>query len=168
MGLAGFTALTGRTAWLQVVAGPQLAARAKAERTVTWVNRAPRGDILGSDGTILASSAVSYDIGVDQLKIAQYEWTEDRTDPATGQRSKTVRGHGAAAAASQMAEILGVDAQELGASMVGESTYVVRSRSPGHVAADQGAGHIRGRARSAHPPHLPGRDGGGQRARLHP
>ena len=125
MGLAGFTALTGRTAWLQVVAGPQLAARAKAERTVTWVNRAPRGDILGSDGTILASSAVSYDIGVDQLKIAQYEWTEDRTDPATGQRSKTVRGHGAAAAASQMAEILGVDAQELGASMVGESTYVV-------------------------------------------
>ena len=125
MGLAGFTVLTGRTAWLQVVAGPQLAARAKAERTVTWVNRAPRGDILGSDGTILASSAVSYDIGVDQLKIAQYEWTEDRTDPATGQRSKTVRGHGAAAAASQMAEILGVDAQELGASMVGESTYVV-------------------------------------------
>lgn len=125
MGLAGFTSLAGRTAWLQMVSGPELAARAKAERTVTWVNRAPRGDILGSDGTILASSAVSYDIGVDQLKIAQYEWTEDRTDPATGQRSKTVRGHGAAAAASQMAEILGVDAQELGASMVGESTYVV-------------------------------------------
>mgnify|MGYP002653231195 CR=1 FL=1 len=85
MGLAGFTALAGRTAWLQMISGPELAATSKAERTVTWVNRAPRGDILGRDGTILASSAVSYDIGVNQIKIAQYERTEDRIDPATGE-----------------------------------------------------------------------------------
>jgi len=84
MGLAGFTALAGRTAWLQMISGPELAATSKAERTVTWVNRAPRGDILGRDGTVLASSAVSYDIGVNQLKIAQYEQVEDRIDPSTG------------------------------------------------------------------------------------
>ncbi|SDN17911.1 cell division protein FtsI (penicillin-binding protein 3) [Actinomyces ruminicola] len=125
MGLAGFGALAGKTAWLQVVDGPALAAKAQAERTVTWVNRAPRGDILGRDGTILASSAVSYDIGVNQVKIAQYERTEELTDPTTGQTSNEVVGHGAAAAAEQMAEILGVDAQELGAKMVGESTYAV-------------------------------------------
>ncbi|WP_103064068.1 peptidoglycan D,D-transpeptidase FtsI family protein [Actinomyces qiguomingii] len=125
MGLAGFGALAGRTAWLQVVDGPTLAAQAQAERTVTWVNRAPRGDILGRDGTILASSAVSYDIGVNQVKVAQYERTEVRTDPATGQAGNVVIGHGAAAAAQQMAEILGMDAQELGAKMVGDSTYVV-------------------------------------------
>ena len=125
MGLAGFTALAGRTTWLQVVTGPELAAKAKDERTVTWVNRAPRGDILGRDGTVLASSAVSYDIGVNQLKIAQYEQTEDRIDPATGEESQVVVGHGAAAAARQMADILGVDARELGAQMVGESPYSV-------------------------------------------
>ena len=125
MGLAGFTALAGRTAWLQMISGPELAATSKAERTVTWVNRAPRGDILGRDGTILASSAVSYDIGVNQIKIAQYERTEDRIDPATGEESKAVVGHGAAAAAKQMAEILGVDAQDLGAQMVGEQPYAV-------------------------------------------
>ena len=125
MGLAGFTALAGRTAWLQMISGPELAATSKAERTVTWVNRAPRGDILGRDGTILASSAVSYDIGVNQIKSAQYERTEDRIDPATGEESKAVVGHGAAAAAKQMAEILGVDAQDLGAQMVGEQPYAV-------------------------------------------
>lgn len=124
-GLAGFVALTGRTAWLQTVAGPELAAKAKAERTVTWVNRAPRGDILGRDDTVLASSAVSYDIGVNQVKIAQYEHVEDQVDPATGRTESVVVGHGPAAAAKQMAEILGLDPQELGAAMVGDSTYVV-------------------------------------------
>ncbi|MDO4899593.1 penicillin-binding protein 2 [Actinomyces sp.] len=125
MGMAGFGALTAKTAWLQVVNGPSLAAVAQAERTVTWVNRAPRGDILGRDGTVLASSAVSYDIGVNQVKVAQYERTEMQNDPGTGQARSVVIGHGAAAAAEQMAEILGMDAQELGAKMVGESTYVV-------------------------------------------
>ncbi|NDR52756.1 penicillin-binding protein 2 [Actinomyces sp. 565] len=125
MGLAGFGTLAARTTWLQMVRGPELAAQAQAERTVTWVNRAPRGDILGRDGTILASSAVSYDIGVNQVKIAQYERWEERTDPDTGQTVSELVGHGAAAAAEQIAEILELDAQELGAMMVGESTYAI-------------------------------------------
>lgn len=124
-GLGGFAVLTGRTAWLQVVDGPDLAAEAKKERTVSWVDRARRGPIVDRDGTILASSTTSYDIGVNQVKIAQYVRTESVTDPKTGAETTRVVGYGAAAAADQMAELLGKDKQELGAAMVGESTYAV-------------------------------------------
>ena len=124
-GLAGFVAVAGRTVKIQVVDGPALALKAKAERTVTWVNRAPRGPILGRDGTVLASSAVSYDIGANQRLISQYERIEEQEDPATGRTTEVVTGHGAAAAAGLIAPVLGVDAQELGAKMVGDSTYVV-------------------------------------------
>ena len=57
-GLLVFTALTGRTVYVQAIEGPELAQKAKAERTVTWVNRAPRGDITGCDGTVLALSLI--------------------------------------------------------------------------------------------------------------
>ena len=42
-GLVGFAAVAAKTVKIQVVDGPALALKAKAERTVTWVNRAPRG-----------------------------------------------------------------------------------------------------------------------------
>ena len=43
MGLAGFGALAGRTAWLQVVEGPDLATKAKAEgEAAPKKPRAPR------------------------------------------------------------------------------------------------------------------------------
>ena len=124
-GLVGFAAVAAKTVKIQVVDGPALALKAKAERTVTWVNRAPRGQILGRDGTVLASSAVSYDIGANQRLISQYERIEEQEDPATGRTTEVVAGHGAAAAAELIAPVLGVDAQELGAKMVGDSTYVV-------------------------------------------
>lgn len=124
-GLCGFGALTGQTVFLQVVKGPALAAAAKAERTITWVDRAQRGQILGRDSSVLATSSISYDIGVNQLLIAQYEETEAREDPQTGKMEDVVVGHGAAAAAARIAPILGVDPQELGAHMVGHSTYAI-------------------------------------------
>lgn len=124
-GAVGFTALAGRTAWIQVVQGPELAARAKAERTVSWVNRAPRGQILGRDGTVLASSVVSYDVGVNQVLVSQYERREKRTDPTTGAEEEVVVGYGALAAAELLAPVLGVDVNELGGAMVGDSTYVI-------------------------------------------
>ena len=123
--MVGFAVVAGKTVKIQVVDGPALALKAKAERTVTWVNRAPRGPILGRDGTVLASSAVSYDIGANQRLISQYERIEEQEDPATGRTTEVVAGHGAAAAAELIAPVLGVDAQELGAKMVGDSTYVV-------------------------------------------
>ena len=124
-GLLLFTALAGRTVYVQVVDGPDLAVKAKAERTVSWVNRAPRGDITGRDGTVLASSAISYDIGVNQPLIAQYERTEMRLNESTGVNEKAVVGYGAAAVAAQLAPILDVNPLELGAKLVGERTYEV-------------------------------------------
>lgn len=124
-GLLLFTALSGRTVYVQAINGPKLAAKAKAERTVSWVNRAPRGDITGRDGTVLASSAVSYDIGVNQPLIAQYERTEMRLNESTGVNEKVVVGYGAAAVAAQLAPILNVDPLELGAKLVGDRSYEV-------------------------------------------
>lgn len=124
-GALGFTLLTGATLWQQIVAGPELSRRARAERTVTWVNKAARGDILAADGTVLATSTISYDIGVNQPLLAQYEHTERETDPATGTSHDVVVGHGPAEAARLMAPLLDADPQELGAKMVGESTYAV-------------------------------------------
>ena len=120
-----FTALTGRTVYVQAIEGPELAQKAKAERTVTWVNRAPRGDITGRDGTVLASSAVSYDVGVNQPAIAQYERTEMRLNESTGANEKVVVDYGATAVAAQLAPILDVDPLELGAKLVGNRSYEV-------------------------------------------
>ena len=120
-----FTALTGRTVYVQAIEGPELAQKAKAERTVTWVNRAPRGDITGRDGTVLASSAVSYDVGVNQPAIAQYERTEMRLNESTGVNEKVVVDYGATAVAAQLAPILDVDPLELGAKLVGNRSYEV-------------------------------------------
>ncbi|MGK2349322.1 peptidoglycan D,D-transpeptidase FtsI family protein [Actinomyces sp. W5033] len=124
-GVAAFATVTGRTAWLQLVKGRDLAEQALAERTETWVNRALRGRILAADGTVLAASSVSYDIGVNQGLISQYEHYVFHDDPETGERTAELVGHGAAEVAAQIAPLLGVDAQELGALMVGNSTYVV-------------------------------------------
>ena len=118
-----FTALAGRTVYVQAVEGPELAEKAKAERTVTWVNRAPRGDITGRDGTVLASSAVSYDVGVNQSAIAQYERTEMRLNESTGANEKVVVDYGATAVAAHLAPILDVDPLEPGAKLVGNRSY---------------------------------------------
>ncbi|WP_127842264.1 peptidoglycan D,D-transpeptidase FtsI family protein [Actinomyces wuliandei] len=124
-GVGLFGLLAGRTAYIQAVAGPRLAARAKAERTVSWVNRARRGDITGRDGTVLASSAVTYDVGVNQQAVSQYEQVEEQADEATGGTREVVVGYGAAAAAAQLAPVLDQDPLELGAALVGKSTYSI-------------------------------------------
>ena len=125
LGIVTAGTLAGRLTWLQLIEGPELAEKAKAARTVSWVNTARRGDIIGSDGTILATSTVNYDIGVNQQKISQYEYYEEIVNEETGQIEETLVGYGAAAAASQIAPILDLDPQLLGAKMVGESTYQV-------------------------------------------
>ncbi|WP_067782917.1 peptidoglycan D,D-transpeptidase FtsI family protein [Actinomyces vulturis] len=124
-GLGAFGLVGGKLAWIQVSQASSLASQALQERTVTWINRAPRGDIVARDGQVLATSAITYDIGVNQIKISQFERTEEYKDPATGQKEYRVIGHGPAAAAQLLAPVLGRDPQELGAQLVGESTYRV-------------------------------------------
>ncbi|MFC7405353.1 peptidoglycan D,D-transpeptidase FtsI family protein [Georgenia alba] len=106
----------GRLVWVQAVQGPSLAQEARADRTATSTISAPRGDIVDADGEILATSVERYNVGVNQQLVRYYE----RTDPETGEVLST----GAAAAAEALAPLLEQDKAELGARMVGDSTFV--------------------------------------------
>ncbi|GAA4423785.1 penicillin-binding protein 2 [Georgenia halophila] len=106
----------GRLVWVQAVQGATLAREAREDRTRTVTVDAPRGDIVDADGEILATSVERYNVGVNQQLVRTYE----RTDPDTGQVLAT----GAAAAAEVLAPLLGRDKAELGAKMVGDSTFV--------------------------------------------
>ncbi|MFD1719305.1 peptidoglycan D,D-transpeptidase FtsI family protein [Georgenia deserti] len=107
---------SGRLVWVQAVQGPALADQARDDRTRTYTLTAPRGDIVDADGEILATSVERYNVGVNQQLVRTYQ----RTDPETGE----VTGTGAAAAAEELAPLLDQDKAELGAAMVGDSTFV--------------------------------------------
>ena len=70
LGASAFAALAAQTARVQLLEGPELAQVARNERTLTWKNLARRGTILGRNGTVLASSTVSYDVGVNQRLVS--------------------------------------------------------------------------------------------------
>ena len=106
----------GRLVYVQAVQGPMLAEQAREDRTRTSHIRAPRGDILDADGEVLASTVERYNVGVNQTLVRNYE----RRDPET----REVVGTGAAAAAEVLAPLLGRDKAELGAELVGGSTFV--------------------------------------------
>ncbi|MFV0427493.1 MAG: peptidoglycan D,D-transpeptidase FtsI family protein [Beutenbergiaceae bacterium] len=101
----------GRLVYVQAIAGPALAAAAAEERSLTRVLVAPRGDILDADGEILATSLVTYNLILDLNQVPEYTATNGDGD---------VVGYGATALAPELAAILGVDANELGAALVGD------------------------------------------------
>lgn len=107
---------TARLAYVQLIAGPALAAAALQERSRTYAEPAPRGDIVDSDGTVLATSIQTYRIVVDQRFIPQYRVYSDDGE---------VVGYGASAAAKALAPILDRDVNELGARLVGDDGYTV-------------------------------------------
>lgn len=106
---------SGRLVYVQAVQGPRLADEAQADRTRTTAVRAPRGDILDADGEVLATSVERYNVGVNQRLVRGYE-----VENAEGE----VVASGAAAAAAELAPLLGRDKAELGAQLVGDSTFV--------------------------------------------
>lgn len=109
----------GRLVWVQAVEGDELAEQARNVRLSTSVVEAPRGDILDADGELLATSVERYNVGVNQRLVADYvEEDEDGEVVASG----------ATAAARALAPLLGQDAAELGARMVGDSTFVYLAR----------------------------------------
>jgi cell division protein FtsI (penicillin-binding protein 3) len=106
---------SGRLVYVQAFQGPELAEQAKDDRTRTSAIRAPRGDILDADGEVLATSVERFNIGVNQRLVKNYVVTNEE---------KEVVGRGAAAAAEALAPLLGRDKAELGAQLVGDSTFV--------------------------------------------
>ena len=116
--LAVLSAFGVRLTYVQAVAGPELAEAALAVRLRTAVIDAPRGEILDSEGVVLATSVLSVDVVVDQRQIPYFTHAPDGAQPR----------HGAAAAAALLAPLLGRDARELGAELVGTRGYVVLAK----------------------------------------
>ncbi|SEJ47054.1 peptidoglycan D,D-transpeptidase FtsI family protein [Demequina mangrovi] len=120
--LAVLVVFAGRLVMVQAVNSKAIAADALQQRLVTSEITVPRADIVDRDGVVLATSVERYNVGVNQQKILTFTRTED------GQ----VVAEGPAGAAEILAPILDMDADELGALMVGDSTfrYLVKDISP--------------------------------------
>jgi cell division protein FtsI (penicillin-binding protein 3) len=116
--LAVLMVFCGRLVYVQALEGPDLAAKALEERLARTTLQAPRGDIVDADGEILATSVARYNVGVNQRKIREFVTTVDG-------KEKT----GAVAAAALLAPLLGRDPAELGAAMVGDSTFVYLAKN---------------------------------------
>jgi cell division protein FtsI (penicillin-binding protein 3) len=101
----------GRLVYVQTIAGPALAQAATEARSFTSLIVAPRGDIVDANGEILATSVSTYDLILDLTKIPSYQLKDEEGN---------VVGRGAAALAQQLAPILGMDANVLGARLVGD------------------------------------------------
>lgn len=113
--LTVFLVFGGRLVWVQAVEGDRLAEEARNSRLRSGTIDAPRGDILDADGEVLATSVERYNVGVNQQVVATFAQTNENGE---------VVGTGAAAAAKLLAPLLGADPAELGARLVGESTFV--------------------------------------------
>lgn len=121
--LSVFLVFSGRLVYVQAVEGPRLADEALQGRLRSYTIPSPRGEIVDTDGEILATSAQRYNIGVNQVKVATFVH-EVAKDGKDGKEDKEVVGTGAEEAADLLAPLLGRDPAELGGQMVGSSTFV--------------------------------------------
>ncbi|MDR1441502.1 MAG: penicillin-binding protein 2 [Bifidobacteriaceae bacterium] len=92
----------GRLVQLQVINGPEAAAEGQANRMVTTAQPAERGQIISSDGTVLASDVARYEIEANPDII-------NDTDLDSGQ----LIGPGAEVLASELAGPLGINQTKL-------------------------------------------------------
>lgn len=116
--LAVLSVYVVRLAYVQGIQGPALAREALAQRLHSTEIDATRGEIVDSSGVVLATSAVSFDIIMDQRQIPDYVDAPEEGEPSFG----------AVAAARRLAPILGEDVNELGARLVGDNGYVRLAR----------------------------------------
>lgn len=111
-----------RLVFIQGIRSSVLSSEALSSRLTTKELTVPRADIVDRNGVVLATSVPRYNVGVNQVKIAEFERTEGGEVTASGP----------AGAAAILAPILGMNASELAAQMVGTSTftYIVKDISP--------------------------------------
>lgn len=119
--------------YLQVIDGPKLAKEALDNRTYRYELQAKRGDILDRNGMVLATSVVRYNLGVNQILIADYvhkEYVDSNGNVVTDPKKqndpgvhKKVVGTGAAEVARLLAPLLKQDRVKLGGKMIGHSTF---------------------------------------------
>ncbi|WP_194949089.1 peptidoglycan D,D-transpeptidase FtsI family protein [Actinomyces trachealis] len=123
-GATGFAVIAARLAHFETFEAEVKANEARQARQTTTPLRSLRGEIQDRSGIVMASSMIVYDVAVNQRAITQYEHTvlDELSVPH-------VIGYGAIEAAAQLAPLLGGDARELGAKMIGDSTYVVIAKA---------------------------------------
>lgn len=133
-----------KLAYLQIFNAASIAQEAESSRTVTARVQAMRGSIVDTNGEILAQSVEAYKIYVDQIGAknftptsctpkrtrsmtdAEYESrVEDLKTMCHSLNGKDVPGKGASAVARILAPVLGLNVQELGAKIAGDTRYVV-------------------------------------------
>jgi cell division protein FtsI (penicillin-binding protein 3) len=119
--LAIVIVFAGRLVYVQALEGPRLAEDALNGRLWHSTLQASRGDILDANGDVLATSVQRYNVGVNQLKVRDFTAEVDGEEVT-----------GAPAAAALLAPVLDRDPAELGAEMVGDSTfaYIARGLTP--------------------------------------
>lgn len=116
----------GRLVYLQGIHGEELAAEALETRLATAQLLGARGQITDATGDTLATSVERYTVIANRDLLA--DWVVPRSDPVVG---------GPAAAAAELAPILGLNPAELGATLAGEGQYkvVVRDVLPAQMRA---------------------------------
>lgn len=112
--LAVLVVFAGRLVFIQGVKSSVLASEALENRLSTKTITVPRANIVDRNGVILATSIRRYNVGVNQQYIKDFVRTEDSKVIASGPTD----------AAAILAPLLDMDAAELAAKMVGDSTFV--------------------------------------------
>ncbi len=81
-----FVALVGRLAWVQIVWGPDFAAKAVAQRSRVYIDSARRGEIVDRNGQRLAYTMKSRSLTVSPTRLRD-ELREQEESEATGEAS---------------------------------------------------------------------------------
>lgn len=105
---------------IQIVRGEELADQGRMVRTSASSVQAARGTIVDAEGVTLVESRTTYHIAVNQQNILEYRQRDE---------DGHIVGRGPAAAAAQLAPLLGLDEAELGGTMLGDQTYVYLAKN---------------------------------------
>lgn len=124
--VVGLVLLSVRLIDLQVVRADTLADTAVQHRSRTYTIPAERGQIVDSNGNVLAVSRERYNVAVNQNLIGDYVRRDE---------DGTIIGRGAPAAAEALAPILDIDEARLAGMLYGGDTkstwtYIARDVSP--------------------------------------
>jgi cell division protein FtsI (penicillin-binding protein 3) len=117
--LAVLSLFLGRLVQVQGLEAPALAADALSNRTVEARLPAARGDITDAEGVVLATTALRFDVTVDQTVVPAYTGRDGGPGGVRG-------------AAEALAGALGVDVDDVEASLTGERrfAYVAKQVTP--------------------------------------
>ena len=113
--MIGALLLSGRLIWVQGLNAQALAQQAVEDRTATRTVTAPRGEILDSDGAVLASSVERYDLWVNQLQVGDYR----KNAKNLPEDQKGISG-----AAQQLAPLLGWTVPDTEKALTGDRGFV--------------------------------------------